>query len=269
MAFPNFFGRRFESANNFLDDLEMAFLVSGRDGEEVKLRAFPLVLREEAKLWFQNLEPGRKTVMDDLKEAFLFKYGGGENPEEIWRRISSLQQDLLGSYSAYEAQFLRLWVKWEASLQEGERAPNFLQKEKFLAGLSPALQEKVKGKFPDSFEEAMQWARLKDRKLQLQAHASRMEPPHPTNTVIFNEQPPPAPPATPEDPHLELLQRVTNQLDNLSINLVQGPRVQSQPPNAERGRNAPPTLSQQQPWQPYCIHNNNDAANLSHTQQQP
>ena len=57
MDFPNFYGRRFKSANNFLDVLEMAFLVSGRGGEEFKLRAFPLVLREEAKLWFQNLEP--------------------------------------------------------------------------------------------------------------------------------------------------------------------------------------------------------------------
>ena len=35
-----------ESASNFLDDLEMAFLVSGRDDDEVKLRAFPLVLSE-------------------------------------------------------------------------------------------------------------------------------------------------------------------------------------------------------------------------------
>ena len=49
MAFPNFYGKRGENASNFLDDLEMAFLVSGRDDEAIKLRAFPLVLREEAK----------------------------------------------------------------------------------------------------------------------------------------------------------------------------------------------------------------------------
>ena len=41
-----------ESASYFLDDLEMAFLVSGRDDDEVKLRSFPLVLRVEAKIWF-------------------------------------------------------------------------------------------------------------------------------------------------------------------------------------------------------------------------
>ena len=49
MAFPNFHGRKSENASYFLDDLEMAFLASGRDEEEVKLRAFPLVMRDEAK----------------------------------------------------------------------------------------------------------------------------------------------------------------------------------------------------------------------------
>ena len=71
-----------------------------------------------------------------------------------------------------------MWTQWELSLPEGEGAPNFLKKEKFLAGgLSPSLQEKVKGKFPDNFEEAMQWARLKDQKIQFQAHVMRRESP--------------------------------------------------------------------------------------------
>ena len=50
MAFPSFHGRERENASNFLDDnLEMAFLVSRRDEDAVKLKAFSLVLREEAK----------------------------------------------------------------------------------------------------------------------------------------------------------------------------------------------------------------------------
>ena len=49
MAFPSFYGRENENASNFLDNLEMDFLVSGRDEDAVKLKAFPLVLREEAK----------------------------------------------------------------------------------------------------------------------------------------------------------------------------------------------------------------------------
>ena len=78
-----------------------------------------------------------------------------------------------------------------------------------MAGLSPSLQERVKGKFPENFEEAMQWARLKDRKLQFQAHVMRRES-QPSTNVMVGEQQPHAPPTTPADPHLELLQRVIN-----------------------------------------------------------
>ncbi|MCO5575333.1 hypothetical protein L7F22_029133 [Adiantum nelumboides] len=237
MAFPNFFGKQYESASNFLDDLEMAFLVFGRDEEEVKLNAFPLVLKDSAKNWFQNLEPGRKTNWETLKETFLSKYGGLDNPEHLWHRISSLHQATSRTYLTYESQFLRLWAEWEASLAEGERAPNFLKKEKFLARLFPDLQEKVKGKFPETFEEALQIARVKDQKLEYQAHTSRVE--HPQGPTMADERLPSAPTTTPEDPHLELLQRVTNQLDNLSINMVQGVHQQQPQPNNERMPNGP------------------------------
>ena len=131
--------------------------------------------------------------------------------------MSSLWQVALDSYQAYETHFLTLWAQWELSLQEGEGVPNFLKKEKFLVGLSPSLQEKVKGKFLDNFKEAMQWARLKDRKLQFQAHVMRRESPPSAN--VMNEQQSHAPPTLPVDPHLELLQRVTNQLNELSVNM--------------------------------------------------
>ena len=90
-----------------------------------------------------------------LKDAFIAKFGAGNNPEELWRRLSSLRQSALDSYQAYETHFLTLWAQWELSLPEGEGAPDFLKKEKFLSGLSPSLHEKVKGEFPESFEEAM------------------------------------------------------------------------------------------------------------------
>ena len=140
----------------------MAFLLSGRDYEGVKLRAFPLVLRDEAKTWFQGLQPNERSSWENLKQAFLSRYGGGDNPEDMWKRLTALQQSTLGSYAAYEAQFLKLWNQWVTALLEGEMAPNFLKKERFIAGLHPILQQKVRGKFPETFEEAMQWAKLKD-----------------------------------------------------------------------------------------------------------
>ncbi|MCO5611302.1 hypothetical protein L7F22_065554 [Adiantum nelumboides] len=139
MAFPNFHGRRGENAGNFLDDLEMDFLVSGREDEEIKLRAFPLVLCKEAKVWFQDLDMGKQGNWEALKRAFLLRYSGDNNPEEIWRKLRKLQQASPDSYSEYETQFLKLWTQWENSLPKGERAANFLQKERFLAGLTPIL----------------------------------------------------------------------------------------------------------------------------------
>ena len=58
----------------------------------------------------------------------------------------------------------------------------------------------------------------------------------------------------PEDPHMELLQRVTNQLDNLSINLVQGARVhQPQYQNGEGMPNGP--RQQRQPRRSFVCYN--------------
>ena len=74
MAFPSFHGRERENASNFLDDLEMAFLVSRRDEDAVKLKAFPLVLREEAKSWFARLLAEKKRSWEVLKDTFMAKW---------------------------------------------------------------------------------------------------------------------------------------------------------------------------------------------------
>ena len=80
----------------------------------------------------------------------------------------------------------------------------------------------------------MQWARLKDRKLQFQTRVMRRET-LPSSNVISEQQP--APSTAQVDPHLELLQRVTNQLSEMSMNMFQGTRRQAPPPNEERVQN--------------------------------
>ena len=49
LAFPNFYERKNENASYFLNVLEMALLAFGQDEDDFKLRAFPLVLKDEAK----------------------------------------------------------------------------------------------------------------------------------------------------------------------------------------------------------------------------
>ena len=73
MSFPSFHGKNYENASYFLDDLEMAFLASRQDEDEVKLRAFPLVVRDEAKVWFQGLTDEQKADWATLKDSFLMK----------------------------------------------------------------------------------------------------------------------------------------------------------------------------------------------------
>ena len=73
MSFPNFYGNKGENASYFLDDLEMALLASRRDEDEVKVRAFALVLREAAKTWYQGLVAETKTDWGGLKSSLSRK----------------------------------------------------------------------------------------------------------------------------------------------------------------------------------------------------
>ncbi|MCO5593768.1 hypothetical protein L7F22_047785 [Adiantum nelumboides] len=127
MAFPNFHGRRGENAGNFLDDLEMAFLVSGREDEEIKLRAFPLVLREEAKVSFQDLDMDKQGNWEALKRAFLLRYSGDNNPEEIWRKLSKLQQASPDSYSELKDRKLQFQRSWRDHSQAASRVTTLEQ----------------------------------------------------------------------------------------------------------------------------------------------
>ena len=67
MTFPSFHGKNYENASYFLNDLEMAFLALGQDEDEVKLRDFPLVMRDEAKVWFQGLTAKEKANWPHLR----------------------------------------------------------------------------------------------------------------------------------------------------------------------------------------------------------
>ncbi|MCO5559747.1 hypothetical protein L7F22_013349 [Adiantum nelumboides] len=211
----------------------MAFLVSGRDDEATKLRAFPLVLREGAKAWYQTLAPEERRDWETLKTAFIEEFRHQEPPEEIWRQLLELRQTSPNDYRSYEGKFSNLWEKWCASLGEGERAPECLKKDCFLAGLYPILREKVKVKFLDTFEKAMAYAKEKDRKLKFQAQLQGgMEPPPPAQPIARTVAGASA--TDQESSQQELLQQITNQLESLSINLVQG--VRAPQPGNDRNR---------------------------------
>ena len=61
----------------------MALLTSRRDEDDVKVKAFSLVLRDAAKIWFQDLAANKKCNWSMLKEAFLAKYVTDNTPEKL------------------------------------------------------------------------------------------------------------------------------------------------------------------------------------------
>ncbi|MCO5553859.1 hypothetical protein L7F22_007385 [Adiantum nelumboides] len=196
-----------------IDGLILEMHVSGRDDEATKLRAFSLVLREGAKAWYQTLAPEERRDWETLKTAFIEEFRHQEPPEEIWRQLLELRQTSPNDYRSYKGKFSNLWEKWCASVGEGERAPECLKKDCFLAELYPILREKVKVKFPDTFEKAMAYAREKDRKLKFQAQLQGgMEPPPPTQPIARAVAGTSA--TDQESSQQELLQQITNQLES-------------------------------------------------------
>ncbi|MCO5570300.1 hypothetical protein L7F22_024018 [Adiantum nelumboides] len=172
VSFPTFYGHHDENARDFMDSLEMAHLMAGRDQEEVKLRAFPLVLKGEARVWYDALAPPSKATWPTLYGAFLNKYGQGDTPKNLWKQLLQHCQGSLGDYNTYESKFTNLWERWAASLQGQSGAPNFLKRDKFVEGMFSTLKEKVEAKFPQTFEEAQEIATIKFKKLLYQERKS-------------------------------------------------------------------------------------------------
>ncbi|MCO5554205.1 hypothetical protein L7F22_007733 [Adiantum nelumboides] len=238
VSFPTFYGHHDENARDFMDSLEMAHLMAGRDQEEVKLRAFPLVLKGEAHVWYDALAPPSKATWPTLYGVFLNKYGQGDTPENLWKQLLQHRQGSLGDYNTYESKFTNLWERWAASLQGQGGAPNFLKRDKFVEGMFPTLKEKVEAKFPQTFEEAQEIATVKFKKLLYQERKSncvkeREEVNVPQHTN--NAQPRVA--SLSADSHQEdLLHKLTQQLETLTLNLVQAPTRGQQPRDDARPR---------------------------------
>ncbi|MCO5598269.1 hypothetical protein L7F22_052361 [Adiantum nelumboides] len=217
MSFPTFNGATGEDAQEFLDNLEIACLVIGRDDDATRLRVFPLLMKAEAKVWFNTLLPTNRGDWARLRVLFLAKFGGGgETSESLWGKVCELRQGSLFEYNVYEVQFVELWERWVASLRLGEAAPDFLKKDCFVASLCPPLIEKVKGRFLVTWMDARDIARLKERKISTATNA------------------PMAHRGQGNQDQQELLSRITHQLEDLSVHLVRGGR--GPPPNQEQAR---------------------------------
>ena len=81
-AFPSYFVIKGEDAKDFCDNFELVYLATRHDTKAMQLRAFPLVMKNEAKMWFNGLSDDDKATWVVLKVAFLRHYQRGNTPEE-------------------------------------------------------------------------------------------------------------------------------------------------------------------------------------------
>ncbi|MCO5563990.1 hypothetical protein L7F22_017645 [Adiantum nelumboides] len=185
MAFPTFHGRSDEDAMDFINNLDVACVVSGRDNDVSSLHLFPLLLKVEARTWFNTLLPTVRADWGGLRIAFMQRFGARETSEKLWKKLNELRFVNVFEYGEDELQFMDLWNKWVAPLAIGKRAPDFLKRDRFVAGLCLPLEDKVKARFPVTFE-AADVACLKVRKLRYQLQHREVD-----QEVDGGVQPPP------------------------------------------------------------------------------
>ena len=182
MTYPTFYGKSGEDAHNFLDELELMLLMSGQHQDEIKLRAFSLVLKEEARSWYRTLSMDVKSNWRALKEDFLKRFSPKDTPEEIWKKLEKLRQENLRGYDSYEMNFLALLTQLEEVSDGNEHVADFLVRTIFSNGLFEALRDRVEWEGPKTFHETIHVARRKYRKMMYKLHKVVVEierlPPH-------------------------------------------------------------------------------------------
>ncbi|MCO5557572.1 hypothetical protein L7F22_011138 [Adiantum nelumboides] len=170
----------------------------------------------------------KRTITPHIRSA--------KSAKQAWDIMAGLYAVNVFEYGEYELQFTDLWDKWVATLAIGERAPDVLKRDRFVAGLCPPLKDKVKARFPVTFEAAREVARLKERNLRYQLQHREVN-----QEEDGGARPPPGNVAPPHRglgvvDQQELLSRITSQLEDLSVHLIRAPA----PPEQGRGQRRQP-----------------------------
>lgn len=83
-AFPSFHGYDgcIEGAEDFCDNFELACLLANYSTGKM-LKAFPLVMKGEAKAWYKNINKPIKEDWSLLRESFLESYESKESVQDL------------------------------------------------------------------------------------------------------------------------------------------------------------------------------------------
>ena len=92
------------------------------------------------------------------------KYGKKKTSAEITAKMRRLKQDPKDEFSSFLQQFEGLWLQ----LQKATDVPlgDYFKLEKFMAALHPTIKEKVDLEEPETYQAAVDLARVKSKKLK-------------------------------------------------------------------------------------------------------
>ena len=93
ISFPTFTGKVGEDATDFLDNLEIACVISWRDDNISLLRIFPLLMKVEAKSWYDALPQPTKEEWELLRAAFMRRFGEGTSLEKLWQLLTRIEAE--------------------------------------------------------------------------------------------------------------------------------------------------------------------------------
>ena len=173
---PSFHGLPDEDPSEHIDaflELYDTFKIENVPDEAIKLRLFPLTLKDRAKKWLLNLPRGSITTWTQLSEKFVEQYFPPHKTGELRGRISSFRQT--DDETLYDA-----WQRFSELLR---RCPHhgfepYLLVEFFYNGLTPGdkktvsqslgkSNEKLPSEMLEEFEviatESTQWENARSR----------------------------------------------------------------------------------------------------------
>ena len=90
MVLPTLHWKQEEDVQGSLDGLKLVYLMASGNYEALKLATFFLVVKGEAKSWYNALGSQQMKIWDNLKKEFQHSFGLWETPNVLWDQFVQL-----------------------------------------------------------------------------------------------------------------------------------------------------------------------------------
>lgn len=168
-----FHGRDDEDVNEFLETYESLVTVTGASMSLGALM-FQFVLAGAAKDYFRMMSRQERSGWNTLKSAFTRQYASAARRQRLAHRYQALKQQTFYGLDAYYKELMDV----ARQLPEAYRMPDLLR-DKFVAGLHPAIREAVTLVDPPTLQAAFDRAKLAVQSRRPMSEVQRRTPSRP------------------------------------------------------------------------------------------